>query len=126
VDPSTVWKIVKMEGISEVLVIIGMFALRLGVPLLIILVVGYLLRRLDSRWEAEARAEAQTRREMEAALQIPCWEDKGCPPEDYRQCPGYQYSHLPCWLARLRAQSRLPADCPDCPRYASSKGRVPA
>jgi len=114
-----------MDGVLETLVIIGMFVLRLGVPFLIVLAVGYLLRRLDTRWEAEAQAEAQMRREMEASQQVPCWEEKGCPPEDYTLCPGYQYSHLPCWLARLRAQSRLPADCPDCPRYAP-RGKVPA
>ena len=114
-----------MNGVPETLVIIGMFVLRLGVPVLIVLAVGYLLRRLDARWEAEAQAESRMRRAMEAAQQVPCWEEKGCPPEDYTQCPGYQYSHLPCWLARLRAQSRLPADCPNCPRYAPQR-RIPA
>lgn len=108
-----------MDELQEVLVVIGMFVLRLGVPLLIALTVGYLLRRLDSRWEAEAQSEAQLRREMEAAQEIPCWEEKDCLEEDYMRCPGHAYSHLPCWLARLRAQSTLPAECPDCPRYAS-------
>ncbi len=60
-----------MDELPEVLVVVGMFILRLGVPLMIVVAVGYLLRRLDSRWEAEAQAETQLKREMEAAQEIP-------------------------------------------------------
>jgi hypothetical protein len=38
-------------------VVAGMMLLRIGVPLLVILAVGYGLKRLDRRWEAEARAQ---------------------------------------------------------------------
>jgi hypothetical protein len=49
-----------MDGLLQVAAIVGMFVLRLGVPLLITLLVAYWLRRLDSKWEAEARARQQT------------------------------------------------------------------
>lgn len=49
-----------MDGLLQVAVIVGMFILRLGVPLLITLLVAYWLRRLDGRWEAEARARQET------------------------------------------------------------------
>jgi len=45
-----------MNWLSEVVVITGMFVLRLGVPLAITLAVGYLLRRLDAKWQAESEA----------------------------------------------------------------------
>ena len=38
-------------------IILGMFLLRLAVPLAITLLVGYLLHRLDARWQAEAQAQ---------------------------------------------------------------------
>ena len=46
-----------MDRLLEVAVITGMFVLRLGVPLAITLTVGYLFRRLDAKWQAEARAQ---------------------------------------------------------------------
>ncbi|MBX7236441.1 MAG: hypothetical protein K1X65_18800 [Caldilineales bacterium] len=49
-----------MDALLDILVILGMFFLRLGVPLLLVVGVGYLLRRLDARWEAEAREQAGT------------------------------------------------------------------
>ena len=49
-----------MDGLLHVVVIVGMFILRLGVPLLITLLVAYWLRRLDGKWEAEARARQET------------------------------------------------------------------
>lgn len=47
-----------MDALLDILVILGLFFLRLGVPLLLVVGVGYLLRRLDARWEAEAREQA--------------------------------------------------------------------
>jgi hypothetical protein len=45
-----------MLDFTDIAVFIGMLFLRIGVPALIIVGVGYLLKRLDARWEAEARA----------------------------------------------------------------------
>lgn len=41
----------------DLLTIVGFFLLRIGIPLLITFGVGYFLRRLDARWEMEARQE---------------------------------------------------------------------
>ncbi len=45
-----------MIDFTDIAVFIGMLLLRVGVPALIVLGVGYFLKRLDRRWEAEARA----------------------------------------------------------------------
>ena len=45
-----------MIDFIDIAVFAGMVFLRVGVPLLILVGVGYLLKRLDRRWEAEARA----------------------------------------------------------------------
>lgn len=53
-----------MDGLLQVAVVVGMFILRLGVPLVVTLGVAYWLRRLDNKWVAEARA----RQEVEPLL----------------------------------------------------------
>jgi len=40
----------------DLLTVVGFFALRIGVPLLLTAGAVYLLKRLDRKWEAEARA----------------------------------------------------------------------
>jgi hypothetical protein len=46
-----------MTSLPAFLAVLGLFVLRIGVPLGIVLLLGYFLKRLDRRWEAEARAE---------------------------------------------------------------------
>jgi len=50
------------------LAVVGIFLLRLGVPLAITLAVGYWLRRLDAKWEAEALGQWE---EEEVPAQAP-------------------------------------------------------
>ena len=45
-----------MISFIDLLVVVGMFLLRFGAPALVVVGIGYLLKRLDARWEAEARA----------------------------------------------------------------------
>ena len=47
-----------MISFTDFLVVVGMFLLRFGVPVAVTVGLVYLLKRLDRRWEAEARAEA--------------------------------------------------------------------
>jgi hypothetical protein len=48
-----------MESLPNVLLLVLMFVLRLGVPLLITVAIAYGLKRLDARWQAEAENQAQ-------------------------------------------------------------------
>ena len=41
-----------MDWLSGTLIIVGLFVLRLGVPLVVTLTVGYLLRRWEVKWQA--------------------------------------------------------------------------
>lgn len=45
-----------MLDFMDFAVFVGMLLLRFGVPALVIVAIGYGLKRLDARWEAEARA----------------------------------------------------------------------
>jgi hypothetical protein len=128
-----------MNSLAEVLYIIGLFVLRLGVPALIILTIAYFLRRLDARWEQEARLEQEagrvTRKVVEqkdvfptlphsplpqpllAAFDSygkPCWEIKDCDPIAVEQCPAHQNPNMSCWQARREAEGKIPLECYHC------------
>ena len=125
-----------MEWLTQVLVILGLFILRLGVPLAIILIVGYGLRRLDAKWQAEARAQLEaSQAEQKAArepqikmlkvIEEPCWIIKGCPQTVYTQCPAYQHPDTPCWMARFRAEGAIPAKCYRCALFSQRQAEKP-
>jgi hypothetical protein len=60
-----------MINFTDMLVFTGMLFLRFGVPLLIVVGIGYLLKRLDRRWEAEAWAEQEKARAAEVPAEQP-------------------------------------------------------
>ena len=52
-----------MFDLTDIAVFTGMLLLRVGLPLAIVVGIGFLLKRLDRRWEAEAaRVPGQTGR----------------------------------------------------------------
>jgi len=113
----------------EILVIIGLFLLRLGLPLAITVAVGYGLRRLDAKWQAEAlaqwQAEDPTQKEIVETLEtVPieqlCRKKKGYEELIQSLEPGCALLDIPCWLARLRATGRLPEECRECELFAAS------
>ena len=116
-----------MNEWQAMLVMVGLFALRCVLPLLVTIGLGYLMNRLVDRWEAEEEMERQTapqpQRVPELAVvtairSVPCWLMNNCPTERREKCPAFEERDVACWQARKRAEGALPADCPDCPRYA--------
>lgn len=118
-----------MEWFWVAAVILGMFMLRLGIPLLITLAVGYWLRRLDAKWLAEgvarrmaqeilSEAEQKPDFELYKVIDQPCWEVKGCPETVYSQCPAFQQPEMPCWLVRYQTEEQLPANCYRCKMFS--------
>ena len=135
-----------MEGQSNVLLIILLFIMRLGIPVLVTVAIAYGLRRLDAKWQAEAEAKAQTksvvpqapqpqpawtgvnagngaginmalRQPMAMAAGQPCWSLKGCSESMRANCAAFHQPNVPCWSARMNAEGRLPAGCKDCKLY---------
>lgn len=128
-----------MNSLTEILYIVGLFALRLGVPLAITLAIAFFLRRLDARWEEEARLEQEagkTKRKVVEQEKVippplrsplpeplpaafdragkPCWEIKDCDPIAVEQCPAHQNPNIPCWQARREEEGKIPLECYHC------------
>lgn len=122
----------RMSRVTEVAVIFGLFVLRLGIPLGVTVLISWGLRRLDRKWQSEAETQRiqagapVTAGEPETAPRQPCWLFRNCPEERRLGCPAYSDQRLPCWLARLRAEGRLPALCPDCDLFRTSSSSRPA
>ena len=60
-----------MINFTDMLVFTGMLFLRFGVPLLVVIGIGFLLKRLDRRWEAEAWAEQAKAQAAEVPAEQP-------------------------------------------------------
>ncbi len=124
-----------MENLQQVALLILLFLLRLGVPVGITLGVGYWLRRLDKKWQAEAasrQATALARREIERRPQMrtfgtrqnPCWLINQCAVADRECCPAFLNSRVPCWMARYLAGGRLPAKCYSCALFVPRRRQL--
>lgn len=116
-----------MDWLLQAAIILGMFILRLGVPLLITLGIGAWLRRLDAKWQAEALTQRDAVQIQEEVVvepepvgvdEQPCWILKNCPETVRLRCPAFQQPGLPCWLARRRAEGRLPLECYQCELFS--------
>lgn len=126
-----------MESLTNIWSIVLLFVLRLGVPLLITLALGYFLKRLDARWQAEARQERMVRESaapskpvavpkpvgqrpfqpliaLQSSGAMPCWMVKGCTDAMRAACAATHQPNVPCWQARTIAEGRLPAECKGC------------
>ncbi len=118
-----------MDWLTPAVYIGGLFILRLGVPLGIILLLGYGLRKLDTNWQAEAQAQLETeqakaQKQIEPDLEFytvidpPCWVQKNCPERTKSDCPALKTSDIPCWMARYRTEGTIPTKCYACKLFS--------
>ena len=84
-----------MMSFIDVLGVIGMFLLRVGVPLAITVGVVYLLKRLDRRWEMEARAEQRAGKAAEQPAERPVISPPVVRPATPKQAPSPELPFIP-------------------------------
>jgi len=123
--------------ILETLALTVLFVLRLGIPIAVTILIAWGLRRLDARWQAEAAAQQSSRAvaagDLDAAAvtsplaaQQPCWELNNCSDAQRGDCPACAALDIPCWMARLRADGKLPARCYGCALFRTRPSLQPA
>lgn len=124
-----------MGDLQHVILLLGLLALRIGLPLAVIAGLGYVLKRLDERWQAEAaqagrgRSHGVPRRHVPAIeggamlASAPCWVLRDCDPVLRADCPAWLRPELPCWLARMEAGFQLPSLCTVCPLFVQTVGQ---
>ena len=98
-----------METLTPLLAVITGITLRLAIPIAITAAAIYFLRRLDTRWQAEAEQQLL----LPVVEKTKCWKMKGCTPEMQATCAGYQ-SEQPCWQAFRQENGYLQERCLGC------------
>ena len=106
------------QTLEDIIVIAGMFFLRIGLPLLVVVGIGYLVQRWLEPKAVHEQFEGMVRTAQEnvavGAASQPCWEAKNCSPELRAECAAFNQSNVPCWLARQIAGQSLPEGCSTC------------
>jgi len=118
-----------MNEFQATAVLVTLFALRCVAPFLLLVLVGYGMKRLAAHWERQD-ADRAARPSIPVAMaarpdealrpRVPCWVFNNCDEKTRNACPAYANQSLACWAARLRADSRLPAKCAGCQLYTGA------
>ena len=98
-----------MQTLSAILAVITGIAIRLAIPIVLTAIAIYFLKRLDTRWQAEAKEQLL----LPTVEKAKCWEINKCTAEMRATCSGYQ-SELPCWQARRLDNGYLQEQCLGC------------
>ena len=96
-----------METLVSFLYIIVGLLLRLAIPILGTLLLVYILRKLDARWQAEALLHQQSTENFE------CWKINGLSPQHADKPESYK-SDVPCWQANRLPNGYLRDECLSC------------
>lgn len=96
-----------MDTITAFFYIVAGLLLRLAIPIATTVLVVFVLRKLDKRWQSEADLQAVKVEKPE------CWKVKGCPPEKVANCTAAQ-STLPCWQVNRQVNGYLNERCLTC------------
>ena len=100
-----------MENWNMLLTIISGLFLRIGLPVAATALVIFFLRKLDNRWQTEAKQNLLV--PVVAASQ-PCWDVTKCSPEQRRNCASSKQTAVPCWQFYRTAQGTLKETCLGC------------
>ena len=114
------------DSLTQTLDVIFMFVLRLGVPIVITLLIGYWLeKRLAAPQESKENGTSipKTARYTRTGniIQIHCWDLKRCEQSQRAQCAAFQHPDLPCWLAIQADGGKLREECFTCSLYKPAK-----
>jgi hypothetical protein len=96
-----------METIPSLLYVVAGLLLRLAVPILGTGLLVFTLRKLDERWQAEAKLYPPLVDKPE------CWKVKGCTSQQTGSCKAYE-SNLPCWQVHRLPNGYLKEECLSC------------
>ena len=103
------------QTIQDIFVIAGMFFLRIGLPLLVVMGVGYLIQRWLEPKAVQEQFEGIVRSTHErAAASVTQYKLSAEAANKYAACTTDMQTDIPCWLARQIAGQPLPEGCATC------------
>ncbi len=108
-----------MENLNSTFVILIGLALRVLVPVALTILIVYLLRKLDARWQEEARTEEK----VLAIDEMPCLETQGLSDEQLKS--RLALNAQPCWQVRRLPNGYLNETCLDCEVFLKAGAASP-
>jgi len=103
------------QTIQDIFVVAGMFFLRIGLPLLVVMGVGYLIQRWLEPKAVQEQFEGIVRSTHErAAASVTQYKLSAEAANKYAACTTNMQTDIPCWLARQIAGQALPEGCATC------------
>jgi hypothetical protein len=103
-----------MTTLEGLFLAIGWALLRFGLPILVTVLLFHFFKRLDERWQAEAREYSQRTGVGTFVPIVRCWLFNDCPEEKRARCIAYQDQSKPCWQHFRTAEGYLKEDCLGC------------
>jgi len=114
-----------VETTQGLLLAIGWFLLRFGLPVLATALVIWFFKRLDARWQSEAQ-EYTERTGLESLVPaVRCWLLNDCPEERRQKCPAYQNQEKPCWQHYRLVDGSLKESCLSCRVFRGAPASAP-
>ncbi len=110
------------DTLTESLTVLGMFVVRIGVPVAITLVLGWWLEKKLRPPETDQNSkiiQLDTARQAKSSkvIQLHCWDFKHCDAAHVAQCAAYKHPELPCWLAIQVEGGKVREECFTCALY---------
>lgn len=108
--------------LANSLIVLGMFLLRIGVPVAITLAFGYWLEKKlrppeQSQENGTIQPEITPRTRSSKIIQLHCWDLKHCEGAKRAQCAASRHPDLPCWLALQVEGEKVREECFTCGLY---------
>lgn len=100
-----------MDAIHALVTIAVGLTIRLGIPIALTALLILILRRLDERWQAQARQEPLA---LPLARNTGCWDVKKCSAEQRARCSAYAHPDTPCWQHFRARDGTLRKSCLGC------------
>ncbi len=106
-----------MSEVLQALVVLLMFALRVGVPISITLAFGYWLEKKLRPQEEPVPDRLLRTAEPSRMIGRHCWDLHHCGAAHRAQCAASRHPDLPCWLALQVEGFKLREQCFTCALY---------
>jgi len=103
-----------MNSSQGLLLAIGWFLLRFGIPFILTIVVCWFFKRIDARWKAEAEAYRKKIEATRGMSVVRCWLFNNCSEDKHEKCPAYLNQATPCWQQFRASTGQLQERCLGC------------
>ncbi len=103
-----------MDTLEGFLFAIGWFLLRFGLPIAVTVLICWLFKLLDARWQAEGETYRNKIGMENPTPPVRCWLFNNCSEEQRSKCNAYQNQKIPCWQHFRAKNGELKEECIGC------------